>query len=229
MGRALWAGQGGARGRKAINLVLIDPPQVYEVKFQDDHLAFKPLDNGGSGGRPEGQDLRRQRFGNPLELAATPLAEPPPMDLDASTLAMPGLILTDSAEGVARAGRGNGQGTGYGRGQGHDAQFLSSDHTDGPALALADMTVEHREIPNFPKLAKMAHLAGTVVVLVTVSETGTPQAMELVSSSSPVFTQEVQRVVPLWRFKPVMAEGRAARVRVRLVFIFTYDDGTLSG
>jgi TonB family protein len=203
---------------------------VYEVSFHEEIRPPRVPAGGGGNDVKDAPDPPARHWGDLLDLAPTPAPPEALKDLEDALQHMPGLLLSDSSDGKSSGGSGGGRGggTGLGSGQGlgsnRDQQLQTARHRDGIPLKIEDMPVDHREIPLFPKLAKAAHLAGNVVVEVLVGEDGVPLKIDLVSSANPLFTEEVMRVMPLWRFKPVLADGERVRARVKVLFIFMYDE-----
>jgi TonB family protein len=218
-----------ARPGGTVSIVFQEKASVFDVELPVETKAKDP-DPGGSEGVWDAKDLKLHHYGNALELAPDPEDTRTVSTLDPSLLSNPSVLFTDSSDGRASRGSGGGQGDGtgkgigHGTGGGHDSQLLSARPAGGVSLQLEDMSVVYREIPKFPALAKAARLAGNVVVQVLISENGFPLKTEVVSSAHEVFTQEVLRVMPYWRFKPVVVDGLPARVRVRVLFIFTYEE-----
>ena len=203
---------------------------VYEVHFREE-VRPKPKPGGGADGRPEVPGAAPRPFGNVLALAPDLLDPPRKEASEADLLRMPGVIFSDSSDGRGSSGTGSGSGggsgggIGSGRGTGSSRDDLrSAYHKDGIPLQIEDMTVDYREIPLFPKPAKAAHLAGNVVIQVLVSEDGHPMKCEVVSSANDLFRDEVLRVMPMWRFKPTLVRGEKVRVKVQVLFVFTYDE-----
>jgi len=62
-------------------------------------------------------------------------------------------------------------------------------------------------------------IGGTVVLQVTVDETGAIEAVRALRSLSP-FTAEAERSVRLWKFRPARLEGEPVRSSVTVAFTF---------
>jgi len=184
---------------------------------------------GGSSPRPRGPAPARSesvlRAFQPS--APVPLPElASPRDLDLSSrvleaLPAPGPAGTEGGSGTG-SGTGPGSGSGPGRGTGRSHGLLSSARSDGAVdTVMADMAIEHQEVPDYPALARDARQTGDVLVELTIDEQGVPIKWEVVELAFPVFLQPVLKVLPLWRFKPVRVQGQRLKAVFRLTFRFT--------
>ena len=60
--------------------------------------------------------------------------------------------------------------------------------------------------PEYPKLARQAHLEGTVVAEALISESGTVDSLRIISGN-PLFYQSVLDAVMQWRYQPTVLNG----------------------
>jgi TonB family protein len=75
-------------------------------------------------------------------------------------------------------------------------------------------------MPIVPPIAKQAHLAGRVVIELTVAEDGSVAKSEVVSGN-PILGQAASRAGKSWTFKPFNgADGKPAQALVKLTFDF---------
>jgi TonB family protein len=204
------------RERRGLDLQLGTAPiPVIELDLPDEAA-------GGNGGVGEGghgtsrapASLSRAQWGNVLELAPTAVPE----ELPGRVATSPGVIFSDSSDGRAPggAGKGSGGGTGSGRGRAWLNEVKSAAHEGGIRMELDDLTLVHREIPIYPPEAMAYCIQGMVAVQVLVSEDGVPMKLELESSDSSLLTAETLRVLPMWRFQPVVVDRERVRVKVRI-------------
>jgi TonB family protein len=67
--------------------------------------------------------------------------------------------------------------------------------------------------PSYPAAALADQLQGTVVVELTVSESGFPEGIEVVESAGDILDRAMVEGVRTWRFQPAMRGGRPVAVR----------------
>jgi TonB family protein len=75
----------------------------------------------------------------------------------------------------------------------------------------------------FPTRAREMGLSGTVKVRFVITYQGKAAGIEVLSSPSPVFTNEVRRVLGLARYKPGKNKGVPVSVKVTKSFEFTLE------
>jgi TonB family protein len=90
-----------------------------------------------------------------------------------------------------------------------------------PLGALEKEATERAE-PVYPPLARAAKVTGTVVVEVTVDETGNVTAARAVSGH-PLLKDAAVEAARKWKFKPAMLDGASAQVTGPIVFKFAID------
>lgn len=73
--------------------------------------------------------------------------------------------------------------------------------------------------PVYPKLARAAHLEGTVELSILVDEGGRPMEIRVLGGPAP-FLAESERAVRQWRFTPASANGVPCPARFRLTLHF---------
>jgi len=76
-----------------------------------------------------------------------------------------------------------------------------------------------KQDPLYPRLARAAHLEGTVELSIMIDEGGRPLEI-LVLSGPTAFLAETERAVRQWRFTPATSNGAACPARFRLTFHF---------
>lgn len=73
--------------------------------------------------------------------------------------------------------------------------------------------------PPYPPLAKIARIQGTVVVEVTIDETGRPERAQAIEGP-PQLRACAEAYAMQWAFQPYFAEGKATRARFRITMPF---------
>lgn len=73
--------------------------------------------------------------------------------------------------------------------------------------------------PAYPAMARISHLQGPVVLLMTIDEHGVPALVQVLSGHA-AFHAEAERAARLWRFEPATVEGRPVPARFRLTISF---------
>ena len=76
--------------------------------------------------------------------------------------------------------------------------------------------------PETPEMAKLAGVAGKVVVQVYVDKKGEVKKWKIVSTKPPGlgFEDEVEKVIPKWRFTPAIQQGNPVGVWISIPFTF---------
>jgi protein TonB len=78
--------------------------------------------------------------------------------------------------------------------------------------------------PQYPIVAKMAHLSGTVVMRAIISKTGTIQNLEVMSTSTPIFNNAAIDAVRQWVYKPYMLKGEVTEVDTTITVNFALNN-----
>ena len=73
--------------------------------------------------------------------------------------------------------------------------------------------------PTYPVMAKQLHLAGRVVVDMTVAENGTVESADVVNGN-PILGGAAKAAAKNWRFQPFQEDGKSAKAVVRVNFDF---------
>lgn len=74
---------------------------------------------------------------------------------------------------------------------------------------------------HYPEAARTAGTEGKVIVRFLVDESGNQESHEILKSADPLFTAEIERVVPSLRFIPAMVNGNAVKSTVVIPFQFS--------
>ena len=73
--------------------------------------------------------------------------------------------------------------------------------------------------PEYPPLAKQLKIAGDVNLEAVVSENGTVEKVNVVDGN-PVLTKAGTEALMKWKFKPVLADGKAVKALAPITFSF---------
>lgn len=82
-----------------------------------------------------------------------------------------------------------------------------------------------RPPPRYPSALENEAIPGRVLVSFEVNADGHIEAVQILQSSHPLFTQAVRAALVEWRFAPARAaSGEAVAARLRVPFVFRVDD-----
>lgn len=74
--------------------------------------------------------------------------------------------------------------------------------------------------PQYPQIAKMAHVSGTVVLHAIIAEDGTIQSLTFVTGPA-LLRQAAMETVRTWRYQPTQLDGQAVKVDTTISVVFT--------
>ncbi len=94
----------------------------------------------------------------------------------------------------------------------HQAVRLSSGVTDGLLI--------QRITPDYPYIAKIGHIQGSVVLQATIGRDGTIQNLQAVSGH-PVLVKAAMEAVRRWRYRPYLLNNQAVDVDTQITVNFT--------
>jgi protein TonB len=77
----------------------------------------------------------------------------------------------------------------------------------------------HQVTPGYPALARMTHVQGAVVLLMTIDETGAPTEVKVLEGH-PGLQEAALQAARQWRFEPARVEGRPVPASFRLTLNF---------
>jgi protein TonB len=77
----------------------------------------------------------------------------------------------------------------------------------------------HQVTPVYPPLARMTHVQGAVVLLMTIDETGSPTDVKVLAGH-PGLQEAALQAARQWRFEPARVEGRPVPASFRLTLNF---------
>jgi protein TonB len=74
--------------------------------------------------------------------------------------------------------------------------------------------------PQYPPLAKQAHIQGTVVLHAVIGKNGHVQGLQVVSGH-PMLTASAINAVKQWQYKPYMLNGQPVEIDTTITVNFT--------
>jgi TonB family protein len=77
----------------------------------------------------------------------------------------------------------------------------------------------HKTTPQYPEIAKSAHVSGTVVLQATVSKTGTIENLHVITGSE-MLRQAAMDAVKSWRYRPYLLNGEPVEVGTTVSVVF---------
>jgi protein TonB len=88
-----------------------------------------------------------------------------------------------------------------------------------PSSVAAGLLIR-KVIPQYPALAKAAHVEGTVILAATISKEGTITNLRIISGP-PMLQQAALDAVSQWRYRPYLLNGQPVDVETTVNVIFT--------
>jgi protein TonB len=79
--------------------------------------------------------------------------------------------------------------------------------------------------PQYPPIAKVAHISGVVVLRAIISKTGTIEKLDVSSSTNPMFNKSALDAVSQWRYKPYVLNGEPTEVDTTITVNFSLNSG----
>lgn len=134
---------------------------------------------------------------------------------------VPPLSGSSMGNGIGRGvgtGMGNGIGSGTGRGRG-STWIHSATGGEGMQVQSEGIDVKDYIPPDYPLAAKVAKIAGDVVIEVTIDQAGRPTGWKVLDGH-PSLAEASLVVLPRWRFIPIRYKGQkvSATFEVRIRF-----------
>jgi protein TonB len=87
------------------------------------------------------------------------------------------------------------------------------------SIGLRDALLVHRVQPDYPQIAKIMHLSGTVLLRATIGTDGEVHEIEIVSEN-PILAESALRAVRQWRYRPTLLDGEAVEVETEITVNF---------
>jgi periplasmic protein TonB len=80
----------------------------------------------------------------------------------------------------------------------------------------------HRVQPEYPRIAQVMHLSGTVELQARIGTDGTVQELEVVSGN-PILARAAIEAVQQWRYQPTRLDGQPVEVETHITVTFTME------
>ncbi len=80
-----------------------------------------------------------------------------------------------------------------------------------------------RVIPEYPEIARIARISGTVELLVWVGTNGLVKSVQVLSGS-PLLAESAKAAVEQWRYRPAILDGQAVEVETRVTVHFVLNE-----
>jgi protein TonB len=90
-----------------------------------------------------------------------------------------------------------------------------------PSKLMEGMLI-HKVVPEYPAIARVSRLSGTVVLQATISRSGTIENLRVVSGPS-MLQQAAKDAVRQWRYRPYLLNGEPVEVETTVNVQFTLD------
>ncbi|HVA72256.1 MAG TPA: energy transducer TonB [Candidatus Limnocylindrales bacterium] len=81
----------------------------------------------------------------------------------------------------------------------------------------------HKVTPEYPQIARTAHISGTVVLHAIIAKDGTVQELQFISGP-PLLMRAAMDAVKQWRYRPTLLNGQAVKVDTTVTVIFSLGD-----
>lgn len=79
--------------------------------------------------------------------------------------------------------------------------------------------------PQYPPIAKIAHMSGTVVLHAIISKSGNVANLAVSSSTNPMFNNYALEAVKQWRYRPYLLNGEPTEVDTTITVNFALNGG----
>jgi protein TonB len=79
--------------------------------------------------------------------------------------------------------------------------------------------------PQYPPIAKVAHMSGTVVLRAIISKSGSIEQLSVASTTNPMFNNYALDAVKQWRYKPYVLNGEPTEVDTTITVNFALNGG----
>ena len=78
----------------------------------------------------------------------------------------------------------------------------------------------NRVLPQYPEIAQVAHVSGTVVLRAIIARDGTVQELEYVSGPA-LLIKPAMDAVQRWRYRPTLLNGKPVEVETTIDVVFS--------
>lgn len=109
-----------------------------------------------------------------------------------------------------------------GRGTHLDVRQAAPAATQRVSSGVMQGMLNYKVIPTYPAIAQIARASGTVVLLATISRTGTIENLRVMSGPA-MLRQAALDAVKQWRYRPYMLNGQPVEVETTVDVQFTLD------
>jgi periplasmic protein TonB len=90
------------------------------------------------------------------------------------------------------------------------------------SLGVMDASLIHRVQPDYPPIAKLMRLSGTVVLRAVIGTDGEVRQIEVLSGN-PILAEAARAAVRQWRYRPTLLDGQAVEVETQVTVNFVLD------
>jgi periplasmic protein TonB len=90
------------------------------------------------------------------------------------------------------------------------------------SIGVMDGSLLHRVEPDYPKVAKMMHLSGTVILRATIGTDGEVHEIEILRGN-PILAQAARDAVRQWRYRPTLLDGQPVEVETQMTVNFVLE------
>jgi TonB family protein len=105
-----------------------------------------------------------------------------------------------------------------------DGSIVLSTSPSGPLPIVSNAVLSGHALskpqPEYPDLARMRHIAGTVILCATISKQGTIASLDVISSPSPLLTDSAMQAVRQWTYQPYRLNGSPVEVETTVTVNF---------
>jgi periplasmic protein TonB len=90
------------------------------------------------------------------------------------------------------------------------------------SLGVMDASLTHRVQPDYPRIAKLMRLSGSVVLRAVIGTDGEVHEIEVLSGN-PILAEAARAAVQQWRYRPTLLSGQAVEVETQVTVNFVLD------
>jgi periplasmic protein TonB len=90
------------------------------------------------------------------------------------------------------------------------------------SLGVMDGSLIHRVQPDYPQIAKLMRLSGTVLLRAVIGTDGEVRQIEVLSGN-PILAEAARAAVRQWRYRPTLLDGQAVEVETQVTVNFILD------
>jgi protein TonB len=87
------------------------------------------------------------------------------------------------------------------------------------SIGVMDGSLIHRVEPDYPRIAIITRLSGTVVLRATIGTDGEVHGIEVVSGN-PILAEAARAAVRQWRYRPTLLDGQPVEVETQITVNF---------